>query len=288
MNFKQRNTRILRSVRAKQGKPVQLIPDSWIFYRKVHICTHSWPARNEASDTAPSKEGNKTSRPFQRVRLTDCPFRFVVQMVRYENDWRLEVMRGLFCHNHQVGPDTYAAYPIARGIEDVTAEVEAAVMVKMGKKRSEIYDYLLEKDQNVVKRDVDNMVQKYRKAVSTTEDDSLVAAEVAKFVVKDVGNSVTVDETAKGDTGVISLTSHHMRDTYHRFPELLMVDCTHQTNRYDYMSRISTGLVQDSSRIHPGFIQDSFGARIHPRFIQDLPRIHAGLIGFLIKCVLYA
>ncbi|OWZ17076.1 hypothetical protein PHMEG_0009023 [Phytophthora megakarya] len=37
-----------------------------------------------------------------------------------------------------------------------------------------------------------------------------------------------------GYTGLILLTSAHMRRTYTRFSEFLLVDCSHKTNRYNY------------------------------------------------------
>ena len=78
-------------------------------------------------------------------------------------------------HNHEVSADTYEAYPVARGVSAPTAQAKAEVMVEMGKKRSEIYDYLLSRDENVVKRDIDNMVRKFRKTVTNAEDDDLTA-----------------------------------------------------------------------------------------------------------------
>jgi hypothetical protein len=40
-----------------------------------------------------------------------------------------------------------------------------------------------------------------------------------------------VDETASGYSGVFRITSRHMRNMLARFPELMLVDCTHMTNR---------------------------------------------------------
>ena len=139
-------------------------------------------------------------------------------------------------HNHDVNAETYASYPVARGIKDEVVAARVSAMVQLGSKRSKIYDFLLECGENVVKRDVDNIGHKYRKSVSGVNDDEDTAAEVARFAARDPGNVVTVDETSRGESGVISLSSRHMRSTYARFPELLMVDCTHKTNRYGMCS----------------------------------------------------
>jgi len=55
-----------------------------------------------------------------------------------------------------------------------------------------------------------------------------------------------VADTAAGETGVISLTTAHMRRVFSRFSVLLLVDCSHKTNRYVRFEH-----VQDLPRIHP-------------------------------------
>ncbi|KAG6948806.1 hypothetical protein JG688_00014938, partial [Phytophthora aleatoria] len=44
------------------------------------------------------------------------------------------------------------------------------------------------------------------------------------------GNVVCIDESSRGQTAVVSISSQHMRKMYQRFPELLLMDCTHKTN----------------------------------------------------------
>ncbi|OWZ17458.1 hypothetical protein PHMEG_0008598 [Phytophthora megakarya] len=43
-----------------------------------------------------------------------------------------------------------------------------------------------------------------------------------------------VTETEAGETEVISLATAHMRLIFGRFSELLLVDCSHKRNRYNY------------------------------------------------------
>eukprot|EP00644_Phytophthora_capsici_P006312 jgi/Phyca11/117009/e_gw1.32.358.1 len=47
-----------------------LLPEICDPYQRVYICTHGWKKRK-------SRSGG--TRPRQHIRLTDCPFRFVVQ-----------------------------------------------------------------------------------------------------------------------------------------------------------------------------------------------------------------
>ncbi|KAG6618987.1 uncharacterized protein IUM83_01096 [Phytophthora cinnamomi] len=56
----------------------------------------------------------------------------------------------------------------------------------------------------------------------------------AAFAAADPNNVSAVSETASGETGVISLATAHMRRIYGRLSELLLVNCSHKTNRYNY------------------------------------------------------
>ncbi|KAE9278986.1 hypothetical protein PR003_g28359 [Phytophthora rubi] len=107
-------------------------------------------------------------------------------------------------------------------------------MLAVGAKRSKIYDYLLEHDQNVIKADVDNMVQAYASSVSTVDDNEATAAQVGALAAADPLNCTSIAETESGDTGVISLATAFMRLMFSRFSEVLLVDCSHKTNRYNY------------------------------------------------------
>ncbi|KAJ8525631.1 hypothetical protein ON010_g15482 [Phytophthora cinnamomi] len=102
-------------------------------------------------------------------------------------------------------------------------------MLEAGAKRSKIYDYLLEHNENVIQSDVDNLVRIHSSAVSSANDDDATAAEVARFMAEDPRNMATVAATSTGESGVISLASVHMRELYERFPEMLLVDSSHKT-----------------------------------------------------------
>lgn len=138
----------------------------------------------------------------------------------------LAIRQGYYLHNRVVDEDVYQAYPVARGVEDAVVSGQVGVT---GIKRSRIYDYLLSCSENVARRYIDNLVQNHRLTVATADDDDATAAAVA---ARNCGNCVTVDETDRGETGVVLLTSKHMQDTYSRFPELWLVHCTHKTNRF--------------------------------------------------------
>uniref|UniRef100_H3H4E9 ZSWIM1/3 RNaseH-like domain-containing protein n=1 Tax=Phytophthora ramorum TaxID=164328 RepID=H3H4E9_PHYRM len=221
MSRGERNKRLSKT--KKGGDESQLVPEGFDPYHRVYICTHGWKKR---------KSRGTGSRPRQHIRLTDCPFRFVVQWNVARGE--LQVKNGFFVHNHKLSPSSYATYPSSRGVDNrlVAARVEG--MLAVGAKRSKIYDYLLEHDQNVIQVDVDNMVRVHASSVATVDDNDATARELAVFAAADLENVSAVAETAGGETGVISLASAHMRRIYSRFSELLLVDCSHKTNRYNY------------------------------------------------------
>ncbi|ETP35542.1 hypothetical protein F442_16287, partial [Phytophthora nicotianae P10297] len=84
-----------------------LLPEGCDPYQRVYICTHGWKKRKSRS------EG---TRPRQHIRLTDCPFRFVVQWNVARG--QLQVKNGVYTHNHQVSTQAYATYPVSRGVHD--------------------------------------------------------------------------------------------------------------------------------------------------------------------------
>jgi hypothetical protein len=161
--------------------------------------------------------------------LTECPFRFVVQ---WDNEKSLlHVKSGCFIHNHNISGAAYETYPSVRGVTNPVVGARVEGMLAAGAKRSRIYDYLLEYDQIVIQVDVDNLVREYSALETGVDDNIATERELALFAAADPENVVTVAETDAGETGVISLATAHMRRVFGRFSEVLMVDCSHKTNR---------------------------------------------------------
>ncbi|POM75629.1 Hypothetical protein PHPALM_7245 [Phytophthora palmivora] len=221
MSRVERNKRLLRTKKGADAS--QLIPQDIEPYQRTYICTHGWRKRKSRS------EG---SRPRQHIRLTNCPFRFVVQWNVKRKE--LEVKSGHFVHNHQVSARAFATYASSRGVDSVLVSARVDGMLAVGAKRSRIYDYLLELDQNVIQVDVYNLVRAHSASLVGGDDNEATARELVSFTAADKENISSVAETAVGDTGVISLATAHMRRIFSRFSELLLVDCSHKTNRYNY------------------------------------------------------
>ncbi|ETP32982.1 hypothetical protein F442_18416 [Phytophthora nicotianae P10297] len=94
-------------------------------------------------------------------------------------------------------------------------------MLEVGDKRSRIYDYLLEHDDNVVQADVDNLVRDYSSSMTNVDDNDETARELALFAAVDPEKLSSVADTACDETGVISIAGAHMRRVFARFSEYL-------------------------------------------------------------------
>jgi hypothetical protein len=158
----------------------------------------------------------------RHINGIDCPFKFRVQNVQdKDGKWRLAVKMCSNWHNHSVGP-----------VEDAASAERANDMVGDGARPNAVYDMLLDKGQNVFKKDVENYVASHKSRLGRRDDNEATAKILDELMVSDPDAVITVDETARMETGVISITTKHMREMFERFGELILVDCTHKTNKY--------------------------------------------------------
>jgi hypothetical protein len=111
-------------------------------------------------------------------------------------------------------------------------------MVENKRKPKAILQEMLARGENLTLRDAQNMVQAYKNEVKLEDDDAACLAELSMFTAEDERNLVSVDETSHNETGVISLTSASMSGMASRFGEMLLVDCTHKTNRFVHLVSI--------------------------------------------------
>ncbi|ETN06782.1 hypothetical protein PPTG_23268 [Phytophthora nicotianae INRA-310] len=249
---RQRNKRLKKTKRGVDED--QLVPTEFDPYQRTYICTHGWKKRKSRS------EG---SRPRQHIRLTSCPFRFVVQwnLVRGE----LQVKNGVWLHNHQVSPAAFATYPSSRGVFhplDLRLPLRAY--------------------ENVVQADVDNLVRDYSSSMTNVDDNEETARELALFAAVDPGNLSSVADTDCGETGVISIASAHMRRVFARFSEVLLVDCSHKTNRYNYQLLTFVGMNEfgEGAVVHQSLIEAN-GDWHMERAIDHFKRFHPTRINLL-------
>ncbi|KAF4143232.1 hypothetical protein GN958_ATG07593 [Phytophthora infestans] len=81
-------------------------------------------------------------------------------------------------HN-QASTSAYATYPTSRGVLDHVVGARVEGMLSVGLKRSRIYDYLLEHDQNIIQVDVDHLIRDHSGCILTQDDNEAMAREIA-------------------------------------------------------------------------------------------------------------
>lgn len=149
-----------------------------------------------------------------------------------DGKWIIGIKDCVWDHNHQCTPEGFSQYAQNRTIpewEPIWDELR--LMFKCGGVKIRMYEYIRDHTQyKVTMSDVHNMVSKIR-AETEMNDDVGVADWLLSFQQRNAGNCVGVVETAAKKTGVISIASNHQRVMFDRFPEILLMDCTHKTNK---------------------------------------------------------
>ncbi|ETN23228.1 hypothetical protein PPTG_02860 [Phytophthora nicotianae INRA-310] len=226
MNVRLRNQKISK-MKIHAGKPqseLPLVPEELDPYQRVYICTHGWKERVRS----------KGQRPRQNMKGVGCPMRFRAQFVeRDEGKWRIEIKQAFYGHNHVLSEEVYRVYPSVRQVpvdSPIISDVE--LMVASGSKASKIYEYIRERTPHYIQlKDVHNLVARIRNSGGRLSDEDFVAELLVSFELESPGNVAAIDEDGSGHTAVVTISSQHMRKLYKRFPEILLVNCTHKTNR---------------------------------------------------------
>eukprot|EP00644_Phytophthora_capsici_P006109 jgi/Phyca11/129985/e_gw1.89.88.1 len=226
INITRRNAHLRSQVRY-QGLPdseIPLVPTEMEPYQRKFICTHGWSERDRST-------GKRTS---HKLNTTDCPFQMLAQVTkRRDGSWGIVMKREVYSHNHRISEGIYRSYP---GIRQVSAEsplmpgIELLVEAKAG--TASVYNYIRDNSNHqVTMNDVYNLLHRLRNQGDELSDDDAVAEMIVEFNKASSANVSTVHESVRGDTGVISFTSGHMRAMVNNFPEVIQIDCTHKTNQ---------------------------------------------------------
>ncbi|ETI33895.1 hypothetical protein F443_19466, partial [Phytophthora nicotianae P1569] len=201
-----RNAALRSQVRFKgrSDSEIPLVPAELEPYQRKYICTHGWSERERSTE----------KRTSQALRRTDCPFQILAQLTKKtDGSWCVSIKR-------EVSADS----PLMPGVE-LLVEAQAGT--------SSVYDYIRSNSNHCVTMDdVRSMISRLR-SVELSDNDA-VSEMIVEFNLESSKNVSTVNENARGDTGVISFTSGHMRAMLDSFPEVIQLDCTHKTNQYNY------------------------------------------------------
>jgi hypothetical protein len=216
------------------------VPVRWKTYKRVPICTHGWKPRRRAKKGSTKKKKGKDARDIHFLRGVICPFK-TIATVTYrakKGKWVILLDNKCLMHNHDVAPEVFKTLAENRDIKDPVNEAKARSMAENKRKPKAILQEMLARGETLTLRDAQNMVQAYKNEVKLEDDDAACLAELSLFTAEDERNLVSVDETSQNETGVISLTSASMSGMASRFGEMLLVDCTHKTNRFVHLAPI--------------------------------------------------
>ncbi|KAG3150162.1 hypothetical protein PC128_g23276 [Phytophthora cactorum] len=75
-----------------------------------------------------------------------------------------------------------------------------------------------------------DLIARIKNSGGKLSDEDRVAYLLVGFELEAPGNVAAVNEDARGNTAIVTISSQHMRKLYKRFTEVLLVDCTHKTN----------------------------------------------------------
>eukprot|EP00644_Phytophthora_capsici_P013632 jgi/Phyca11/117333/e_gw1.33.132.1 len=221
-----RNAALRSQVRFK-GRPdseIPLVPSELQPFQRKYICTHGWSERERST-------GKRT---LHTLRRTECPFQMLAQLTqKTDGSWVVMMRRKVYQHNHLVSEDVYRYYPGIRQISDDSPRIPGVeVLLEAQAGTTSIYDYIRSNSNHrVTMDDVRNLIARLKCKGADLSDNDAVAEMILDFNLESPKNVSTVNENARGDTGVISFTSGHMRAMMDSFPEVVQIDCTHKTNQ---------------------------------------------------------
>eukprot|EP00644_Phytophthora_capsici_P019392 jgi/Phyca11/133192/e_gw1.356.2.1 len=212
----------------ERGKatPETVIPSSFeIYYRKL-VCTHSW--------SRPSRSKGKRHNYF--VKSTGCQAQMTVSVAWDAiRGFHVKVTQQDTAHNHALGSGPYGNHPSNRRVQDEDVINFVDELQAAGAKKKLILQFLRKKTgKNVTLRDVHNMVAGLKEARrGSTTVESRLDAGLREFCSRK-GNTATIYVDDEKLAQTITFQTKQMRRFFEAFPQVLMVDATHNTNDARY------------------------------------------------------
>ncbi|ETO70485.1 hypothetical protein F444_13041, partial [Phytophthora nicotianae P1976] len=209
-----------------------LLPESWDKYSRTFLCTHGMPY--EACG------GGK--RQHEKVRNVGCKARVNVRVAARPSgsDFHL-VVKATQSHNHPLSDHQWYSYAENRRIEDPVLRQDVAVMHRAGAKPRGILEYLRQRTgKRTTLRDVHNMIQDAKQSFRGGRSDTDRALAVLdEFCELNSGNMAeVVADNVSNEVQVVTFQTSRQKRLFAAFPEVVLVDSTHNTNvnRYKLFS----------------------------------------------------
>ncbi|KAE9250365.1 hypothetical protein PF004_g2976 [Phytophthora fragariae] len=201
-------------------------PRSWKHYSKTLICTHGNKLRSRSSG----------ARQHRTVRYTGCTAKVHALLGRLGKRYYIHV-RSSGCHNHNVDGNVWNYYAENRTIHDPAILATVSDMASAGATPKGILAWLRKKKGKKTKlKDVHNMLQDLKKADKQNMSDvERTESILEEFTSEHEGNTAQIFvDKARGVAVAVTLQSAGMKRLFAAFPEVLMVDSTHDTNCNGY------------------------------------------------------
>ncbi|KAG3095917.1 hypothetical protein PI125_g16130 [Phytophthora idaei] len=204
-----------------------LIPQEFKTFWAKYICTHGWRRKSRSPGQRKTYFGKSTE--------CKADVKAAVTWNKEKRKFMVRATGSSTSHNHRVDRAVYENHPSVRRVEDPVLLVFVDVMQSSGSKPKRIMHFLREKTgHNVTLRDVHNMVARMREERRGSDTVEQRLETLLQGFCGRRGNraSVFVDDESLAQT--ITLQTRQVRRWFKAFPDVLLVDATHNTNDTRY------------------------------------------------------
>ncbi|KAE8987566.1 hypothetical protein PR001_g22287 [Phytophthora rubi] len=234
----------------KQRKKEQFLSEEWGQYSKTLVCTHGQPYHSRG----------KGRRKHEKVRGTECSTRVNARVkATLVNSWVLRV-KVSGSHNHDLNEHVWEEYSGNRTVKDAGLQQDVEVLRKAGATAKGILQYLRERTGKKTKlKDVHNMIQRQRvKTQAGLNDAQRALAVLDEFCRQNGGNSAEIVVDSDTDVArIVTFQTAKMKRLFKAFPEVVLVDSTHDTNanRYKLFSFVVHDVFGKGQYVHHALVE---------------------------------
>ncbi|POM62367.1 LOW QUALITY PROTEIN: hypothetical protein PHPALM_28481 [Phytophthora palmivora] len=192
------------------------IPDHLQFYNKTYMCKRSGARRRRTERRAE-----------RRISSSLVAMLYLINAcVRHSSVWKACITKKVTTYDHDVGPGVYETYHEARQVSDDEVLTGVRMLHRGGANRKRILEYTSENSSvQPEMKDVHNLVARLKTenyAVPTVEE--RISSILGGFTSEN-GNMARVYANEE---------IRHMCSTFEKFPEVLLIDATHDANISNY------------------------------------------------------
>ncbi|KAE9015493.1 hypothetical protein PR001_g14888, partial [Phytophthora rubi] len=234
----------------KQRKKEQFLPEEWGQYSKTLVCTHGQPYHSRG----------KGRRKHEKVRGTECSARVNAHVQTTLDDSWVLLVTVSGSHNHDLNDHVWDEYSGDRTVKDAGLQQDVEVLRKAGATAKGILQYLRERTGIKTKlKDVHHAIQRQRgKTQAVLNDAQRALAVLDEFCRQNGGNSAEIVVDSDTDVArIVTFQTAKMKRLFKAFPEVVLVDSTHDTNanRYKLFSFVVYDVFGKEQYVHHALVE---------------------------------